>query len=93
VSGTLDRTYGDFRSRLCGGVTTEDDVSALAGQLADLTRVVDDLAGQVTALRERATNQQEAADAQQERIEVAARELADVSSRLQLAADALRSAL
>ena len=75
------------------GVTSEDDVATLAGQLADLTRVVEDLARQITATRDRAVNQQEATDAQQDRIELAARELADVSSRLQAAADALRTAI
>jgi len=75
------------------GVTSEDDVATLAGQLADLTRVVEDLARQITAIRDRAVNQQEATDAQQDRIELAARELADVSSRLQAAADALRTAI
>jgi hypothetical protein len=54
---------------------------------------VENLARQVTAIRDRAVNQQEATDAQQDRIELAARELADVSSRLQAAADALRTAI
>jgi hypothetical protein len=74
-------------------MTSEEDVSTVAGQLADLTRTVEEMARQIKALRERANSQEEAAGFQQERIELAARELADVSSRLQAAADALREAL
>jgi predicted nucleic acid-binding Zn-ribbon protein len=74
-------------------MTSEEDVSTVAGQLADLTRTVEGMARQIKALRERANSQEEAAGFQQERIELAARELADVSSRLQAAADALREAL
>jgi predicted nucleic acid-binding Zn-ribbon protein len=75
------------------GVTSEDDIAALASQLADLTRVVEDLAGQITTLREHAASQQDATNLQQERIELAARELAGVSSRLHLAGDALRTVI
>lgn len=74
-------------------MTAEDDVATLATHLADLTGVVEGLALQVASIRERAATQQEATDAQQERIEHAAAELADVSSRLWAAADALRTAL
>ena len=83
----------DLGSRIVAGVTSDDDVATLAGQLADLTRVVEDMARQITAIRDRAVDEQEATDAQQDRIELAARELADVSSRLQAAADALRTAI
>ena len=98
-SGERQHARPDLRRRddgdldFAAGVTTDDDVATLAGQLADLTRVVEDLARQITAIRDRAVSQQEATDAQQERIELAARELADVSSRLQAAADALRTAI
>jgi chromosome segregation ATPase len=63
-----------------------EDTMVIAGQLADLTRTVEQLTSQLETVRERA-------DTQQERIDLAARELAEVSSRLQAAADALRQAL
>ena len=58
----------------------------IAGQLADLTRAVEQMANQLQIVRERA-------DTQQERIDLAARELAEVSSRLQAAANALRESI
>jgi hypothetical protein len=51
------------------------------------------MARQFASLRERADLQQERAEIQQERIDLAARELAEVSSRIQAAADALRESL
>jgi peptidoglycan hydrolase CwlO-like protein len=81
-------------------VTAEEDIASVARQLADLTRTVQTMQGELTALAERAEsqqaradNQQERTDVQQERIELAARELADVSDRLQAAANALREAV
>ena len=81
-------------------VTTEEDIASVAGQLADLTRKVDEMQRNLIALGERADNQQKQADTQQERaeiqqerIELAARELADVSDRLQAAANALRESM
>ena len=62
------------------------DTALIAGQLADLTESVREMAGQLNTIRERA-------DTQQERIDLAARELTEVSARLQAAADALREAL
>ena len=59
-------------------------------QLADLMRHVDEMADQIMAIRDRADSQQERADTQQERIELAARELTEVSGRLEAAAAALR---
>jgi hypothetical protein len=73
-------------------VTAEEDTAMVAGQLADLTRAVEDMAAQLNALRTRADSQQERAD-QQERIDLAARELAEVSERLQAAANALRESI
>jgi hypothetical protein len=58
----------------------------IASQLAELTRAVEQMADQLMVVRERA-------DTQQERIDLAARELAEVSSRLQAAANALRESL
>jgi hypothetical protein len=58
----------------------------IAGQLAELTRAVEDMAAQLSMIRERA-------DTQQERIDLAARELAEVSARLQAAANALRESI
>jgi hypothetical protein len=67
-------------------MTQEDDTALIAGQLAELTNAVKEMADQLVSIRERA-------DTQQERIDVAARELTEVSARLQAAADALRESL
>jgi len=64
----------------------EQDSAIIAGQLAELTRAVDQMANQLKVVRERA-------DTQQERIDLAARELAEVSTRLQAAANALRESI
>ena len=71
-------------------MTDKDDIAIVAAQLADLTRHVDDLERQ---LKDRANDQAERAEVQQVRIDLAARELAEVSQRLQAAADALREAI
>lgn len=63
-----------------------EDTAAIAGQLAELTRAVETMARQLGVVRERA-------DTQQERIDLAARELAEVSARLQAAANALRESI
>ena len=67
-------------------MTQREDTALIAGQLADLTEAVKSMADQLTSIRERA-------DTQQERIDLAARELTEVSSRLQAAANALRASL
>jgi len=81
-------------------MTAHQDTALIAGQLADLTRTVEEMASQLKALRERADSQQvradsqqERAEIQQERIDLAARELAEVSDRLQAAANALRESI
>ena len=74
-------------------MTAEEDIAAVAAQLADLTRTVEEMADQLQTLREQAKSQQEHSNTQQERIELAARELADVSDRLQAAANALRESI
>ena len=74
-------------------LTTRDDIANVAGQLADLTRTVEEMATQLGALRAGAEQQQERADTQQERIDLAAKELAEVSERLQAAANALRQSI
>jgi hypothetical protein len=78
----------------------EEDTTIIAGQLADLTRTVENMAGQLQALRDRADQEQARADeqqvrteVQQERFDLAARELAEVSARLQAAANALRETI
>jgi len=88
------------RRRISGEITTEEDIAAVAGQLAELTHEVEEMAAQLKALRDRADNQERAvgiqreqAEVQQERIDLAARELAEVSARIQAAADALRASL
>jgi hypothetical protein len=67
-------------------MTERADAAMIAGQLADLTRAVEEMADQLSVVRERA-------DTQQERIDLAARELAEVSARLQAAAIALRESV
>ena len=67
-------------------VAEAEDTAAIAAQLAELTRAVETMARQLGAVRERA-------DTQQERIDLAARELAEVSARLQAAANALRESI
>jgi hypothetical protein len=67
-------------------MTEQQDTAMIAGQLADLTQAVEKMASQLVAMRERA-------DTQQERIDLAARELAEVSTRLQAAANALRESI
>ena len=81
-------------------MTAEEDIASVAGHLADLTRTVEDMAGEVKALRDnaareqaRADDQQDRSDTQQDRIELAAREQADISERLQAAANALRESI
>jgi methyl-accepting chemotaxis protein len=74
-------------------MSASDERALIAGQLAELTRVVEEMAGQVRTISENAVNAQERANTQQERIDHAARELAEVSSRLQAAANALRESI
>jgi hypothetical protein len=51
------------------------------------------MAGQLKDVRARAASQQERSDIQQERIDLAAKELAEVSDRLQAPANALRASI
>jgi peptidoglycan hydrolase CwlO-like protein len=74
-------------------MTTRQDIASVAGQLAGLTQTVEQMADQLSALQKGAANQQERSDTQEERINIAARELAEVSERLQAAANALRQSL
>jgi hypothetical protein len=81
-------------------MAAQEDTAIIAGQLADLTRNVEQMADELKALGERADSQQSRADSQQERTEIqqeridlAARELAEVSDRLQAAANALRESI
>jgi hypothetical protein len=74
-------------------MTASKDIASVAAQLADLTRTVEEMGEQLSALRTSAMTQQERSDIQQERIDLAARELAEVSERLQAAANALRQSL
>ena len=74
-------------------LTDSEDIGAAAGQLADLTHVVEEMKNQLETMRLQAETQQNRADTQQERIDLAARELAEVSDRLQAAARALRQSI
>jgi hypothetical protein len=75
------------------GMTQGEDLAAVAGQLADLTRTVEEMGSQLKKMREDAASERERSDTQQERIDLAARELAEVSDRLQAAANALRASI
>jgi len=70
-----------------------DDIETVAGQLADLTRTVEQMGNQLKEMRDTAAGQKERSDVQQERIDHAARELTEVSDRLQAAANALRASI
>ena len=74
-------------------VPAQEDIDSVAGQLAALTRTVEEMAEQLKMLRGRADDQQEQSAIQQERIDLAARELTEVSDRLQAAANALRQSI
>ena len=74
-------------------MTEDGDIALIAGQLADLTHVVEDMAKQLQRLLDEAAGQRTRADVQQERIDLAARELTEVSDRLQAAANALRESV
>jgi len=74
-------------------MTTQEDIASVAAQLAGLTKTVERMSDQLTTLRQGAVSQQERADTQEDRINIAARELAEVSERLQAAANALRQTL
>jgi methyl-accepting chemotaxis protein len=74
-------------------MTAEEDIASVAGQLAALTHTVEEMAGELKDVRERAESERERTDSQQERIDLAARELANVSERLQAAATALRESI
>ncbi len=67
-------------------MTEQQDTALIAGQLADLTQAVEKMASQLVAMGERA-------DTQQERIDLPAKEHAEVSTRLQAAANALRESI
>ena len=85
-------------------VTTQEDIAQVAAQLAELTQTVEAMAKDLKAMTERADTQEARADnwqtiaggqdvlalKQQERIDLAARELAAVSHRLQAAATLLQ---
>lgn len=70
-----------------------EDTEIVASQLADLTRLVEQLTAELETVRAKADLAAERADTQQERIDLAAKELAEVSGRLQAAADALRESI
>jgi hypothetical protein len=71
-------------------MTDEENIAIIAGQLADLTRTVEVMGNELRAVLLRAATADTRADTQQERIDHAARELIEVSDRLQAAANALR---
>jgi hypothetical protein len=74
-------------------MTDGQDIAVVARQLADLTRTVEKMGAQLKEIRESAATERERSDVQQERIDLAARELAEVSERLQAAANALRASI
>jgi len=92
-SSTLQEICANRLPPRIARMTAKEDIASVAGQLADLTRTVETMATELREIQQRATAQQERADIQQERIELAARELTDVSDRLQAAARALRDSV
>jgi hypothetical protein len=74
-------------------MTEDADIELIAAQMAELTHVVEDMGKQLHRLVDASVTAQTRADVQQERIEIAARELAEVSDRLQAAANALRQSV
>jgi hypothetical protein len=74
-------------------MTAEEDIASVAGQLAALTHTVEEMAEELKEVRERAVSDRERTEVQQARIDLAARGLADVSERLQAAANALRESI
>jgi predicted nucleic acid-binding Zn-ribbon protein len=74
-------------------MTTKEDIASVAAQLAGLTKTVERMSGQLTTLRQDAASQHERSDTQEDRINIATRELAEVSERLQAAANALRQSM
>jgi hypothetical protein len=74
-------------------MTQEEDTALIAAQLAELTGTVEAMAKELKEVRDRAGQQQVRADTQQARIDIAAQELAEVSERLQAAANALRESV
>jgi AraC-like DNA-binding protein len=74
-------------------MTEQTDIGLIAGQLADLTHTVEEMEKRLQRLLEETSGQRARADVQQERIDLAARELAEVSERLQAAANALRESI
>ena len=74
-------------------MTEKENIAIIAGQLAELTHTVEEMEKRLQGVLERAASQQIRADVQQERIDMAARELTEVSDRLQAAANALREAV
>jgi hypothetical protein len=64
-------------------LTDSEDTARVAGELADLTRTVNEMESQLETFRLRAESQQERADIQQGRVDLAARELPAVSERQQ----------
>jgi hypothetical protein len=74
-------------------MSSQEDIASVAAQLAALTKIVEGMAGQLKEVTDRAESERERSDVQQERIDLAARELAEVSDRLQAAADALRESI
>ena len=74
-------------------MTEKENIAIIAAQLAELTHTVEEMEKRLQGVLERAASQQMRADVQQERIDMAARELTEVSDRLQAAANALREAV
>ena len=74
-------------------MTAKEDIASIASQLALLTQTVEGMAAELKEVRKRAEIDRERSDIQQERIDLAARELVDVSDRLHAAANALRESI
>ncbi len=71
-------------------MTSDEDTAMIAGQLAELTKTVEQMGNQLRSLRESSEGHRLRAETEHERMDLAAKELAEVSARLQAAAAALR---
>jgi len=91
VTWVMAQPWASRSGEFAAGSTTEE-IATIAGQLADVTRTVEEMAKKLAALGKPSGSaiQQERTKTEQERNDHGAQELAEVSERLQAAVDALR---
>jgi|SRR5579864_2402809 len=94
VTWVMAQPWASRSGEFAAGSPTED-IATIAGQLADVTRTVEEMAKRLAALEKPSghASQQERTKTRQERNDHGARELAELSERLQAAVDALRASI